>query len=194
MKRLPLFLLPLALLLACPVVDDDDSGVDDDDVFANDDDVTDDDDSGPDDDDSGPDDDDSGPDDDDSVTDDDDSAVGDDDDSVTDDDDSATDDDDSVADDDDSAVDDDDDSASTGTLQLGDACVQDGECESGVCWDFADYDPYCGGAYCSIPCATTQQCIDAFTAAGAADPNASGCGADSRCTVIGTGFGPFWCS
>ncbi len=197
MKRLLLLLLPLCLLFACPV-DDDDSGLDDDDVAEDDDDAgPNDDDSGLDDDDSGPDDDDSGPDDDDSVVpDDDDSVVPDDDDSVVPDDDDSVepDDDDSATSDDDDSAGDDDDSASTGTLQLGDMCVEDWECESGVCWDFADYDPYCGGAFCSIPCANTQQCIDAFTAAGAPDPYASGCGADGRCTVIGTGFGAFWCS
>ena len=201
MKRtLCLLTLPALLLLsACPV-DDDDVAVDDDDLFDDDDTGPDDDDSGPDDDDSVSDDDDTGQDDDDSVLDDDDSAVDDDDsavdddDSVTDDDDSSTDDDDSAVDDDDSAAGDDDDSASTGSLQLGDVCVEDNECESGVCWDFYDYDPYCGGAVCSITCVITQDCIDAFTVAGAADPNASGCGGDFRCTPIGTGFGAFWCS
>ena len=200
MKRLP-YMLALSvflLLSACPT-DDDDVAVDDDDLFDDDDTGLDDDDSGPDDDDSGPDDDDSGPDDDDSDPDDDDSAP-DDDDSGPDDDDSAPDDDDSAVDDDDSAVDDDDSSAgddddsAAGWLLLGEVCTGDAQCASGICWDFHDYDPWCGGAVCSISCTTTQQCIDAFTTAGAADPNASGCGADSRCTVIGTGFGAFWCA
>ena len=176
MKRLTL-LLALALLASgCPIDDGDTAFGDDDDfVPGDDDDLTDDDD---------------GADDDDSSGDDDDSS-GDDDDSAGDDDDSAGDDDDSGSDDDDSG--DDDDSAPPGAA-VGSDCEEDVDCATGVCWDFNDYDPLCFGSVCSIGCGVTQDCFDAFTAAGAPDPGSATCGIDGRCDPVGTGFGAFACA
>jgi hypothetical protein len=205
MPRLPIALLALLAfaltpLVGCPPADDDDDDVaDDDDFFGDDDDFVDDDDIS-DDDDSASDDDDSAADDDDSATDDDDdSATDDDDDSgATDDDDdddsgAADDDDSGSGDDDDSGSGDDDDSAEPG-LPLGAVCAEDNECESGVCWDFADYDPWCGGAVCSITCVTNLDCELAFGAAGAPDPAGATCGYDLRCDPVGSGIGAFWCA
>jgi len=189
-------LVALLLVAGCPIPDDDDDvAVDDDDLFADDDDAGDDDDSTSEDDDDAADDDDVTDDDDsasddDDATDDDDSASDDDDDSASDDDD-ATDDDDSASDDDDAG---DDDDSAAGTLQLGDPCSDDSECASAVCWDFADYDPLCFGAFCSLECDTTADCVAAYTAAGAPSPSAATCGFDGRCDPVGTGFGAFACA
>ena len=81
-----------------------------------------------------------------------------------------------------------------GTLPLGTDCVDDIDCVTGVCWDFNDYDPYCGGAVCSALCVTDQDCINAFTAGGAPYPMSVTCGGDGRCDPLASGFGAFFCA
>jgi hypothetical protein len=81
-----------------------------------------------------------------------------------------------------------------GVLPTGADCVEDNDCESGVCWDFSDYDQFCFGAACSVECASDDECVEAFEAAGAQDPESSFCGDDGRCWVVGTGFGAFACA
>ncbi len=71
--------------------------------------------------------------------------------------------------------------------------IDDGQCTTGVCWDFADYDPFCGGSTCSISCVTDTDCQNAFAAAGAPFPQNATCGFDHRCDPIGSGFGAFFC-
>ena len=73
-------------------------------------------------------------------------------------------------------------------------CTSDAECASNVCWDFSDYDPYCGGTICSEMCATTADCVAAATAARASSPDRATCGSDNRCDFVGTGLGPFYCT
>ncbi len=97
-------------------------------------------------------------------------------------------------DDDDDVTADDDDSASSEGLPIGDPCVEDVDCATGVCWDFNDYDPWCFGAFCSDECVTTPDCVAIFTAAGAPSPSAATCGFDGRCDPVGTGFGAFACA
>ncbi len=164
MKKLLLLTL-LGLRVACPSATDDDATANDDDATSDDDDAT---------------------------ANDDDDATANDDDSTGDDDDSTGDDDDSAGDDDDSAGDDDD-SASPG-LPVGAACSEDVQCATGVCWDFADYDPYCFGAVCSDTCQTTAECVTIFTNAGASSPQSATCGPDNRCDPVSTGIGAFACA
>ena len=87
-------------------------------------------------------------------------------------------------------------SSSSGGLgdgAIGEDCIADNECSTGVCWDYADYDPFCGGAVCSIACAGDDDCVKAFENAGADTPDAASCGGDGRCDPRGTGFGLFFC-
>ena len=42
-----------------------------------------------------------------------------------------------------------------GPLNIGDECMDDAECMTGVCWDFNDYDPMCFGTACSV-----QLCLE----------------------------------
>jgi len=100
------------------------------------------------------------------------------------------DDDDSGGDDDD----DDDDSAVPTGDPIGTDCAEDVDCITGVCWDFNTYDEYCFGAVCSDLCSTPQDCVDAFTLAGAPNPSSATCGFDGRCDPVGTGFGAFACA
>ena len=72
-------------------------------------------------------------------------------------------------------------------------CEADDECSTGVCWDFANYDALCGGSACSTVCVDDQDCAAAFAAAGAENPLGATCGADGRCSPIGSGFGAFFC-
>lgn len=72
-------------------------------------------------------------------------------------------------------------------------CSADDQCDTGVCWDFADYDPLCGGSTCSIECVSHSDCQSAFASAGAPNASAAQCGTDGRCDPIGTGFGAFFC-
>ncbi|MEM7154483.1 MAG: hypothetical protein AAF799_16670 [Myxococcota bacterium] len=81
-----------------------------------------------------------------------------------------------------------------GPLEVGESCNDDSECMTGVCWDFSDYDPFCFGTACSVNCASDVQCVNAMAIAGAPDPSASSCGADGRCSTLGTGFGAYACA
>lgn len=84
-------------------------------------------------------------------------------------------------------------SDTNGGLPTGSDCNEDSDCASGVCWDFADYDPFCGGTACSVECVSDDECFEAFDAANAPNPEESFCGEDGRCWVQGTGFGAFFC-
>lgn len=79
-----------------------------------------------------------------------------------------------------------------GILPVGDPCEADAECATGVCWDLGDYDPACGGTACSGPCRGDDDCVALIMDAGG-DGEASMCGADGRCTMVGTGLGAFFC-
>ena len=81
-----------------------------------------------------------------------------------------------------------------GTLPLGTACSQDNDCASNVCWDFADYDPFCFGAVCSVECTYDIDCENAFAAGGAPSPAGAICGSDNRCDPVGAGVGAFACA
>jgi hypothetical protein len=86
-------------------------------------------------------------------------------------------------------------SPAPGVLEIGTPCASDSACASGVCYDYADYDPFCGGTACSVCCETNQDCEDAMQAAGAPQPGNSFCLADGRCDMVGTGLGgPFFCA
>jgi hypothetical protein len=76
---------------------------------------------------------------------------------------------------------------------VGDPCVADGDCSTGICWDFSDYDALCSGTACSGPCDTDEDCAQLILDAGGAYPDESFCGEDGRCSMIGTGFGAFAC-
>ena len=73
-------------------------------------------------------------------------------------------------------------------------CASDDACETGVCWDFSDYDALCGGSVCSTTCAEDSECVDAATSAGADTPASATCGDDGRCSFIGTGLGVYFCA
>ena len=118
---------------------------------------------------------------------------GDDDDATGDDDDATGDDDDVTMDDDDVTMDDDD-TIDPPLLPIGMECTDNNECASGVCWDFANYDPWCGGAVCSDRCETTEACIDLAFFAGAGSPDGARCGEDGLCDFVGASLGAFWCA
>lgn len=80
-----------------------------------------------------------------------------------------------------------------GNLLVGEECSEDAECQSGVCWDYSDYDPFCFGAVCSVTCQSDDDCYTAFDNAGAPYPENSVCGNDGRCNPLATGFGLFAC-
>jgi hypothetical protein len=44
---------------------------------------------------------------------------------------------------------------------VGDDCGANDQCQSGVCWDYADIDPTCVGRMCSMPCGEDAQCVEA---------------------------------
>jgi hypothetical protein len=73
-------------------------------------------------------------------------------------------------------------------------CERDNQCETGVCWDFHDYDSLCGGSVCSLECGTDFDCQAAADEAGGSDPAAARCGEDGKCDLVGTGLGSFVCS
>ncbi len=87
-------------------------------------------------------------------------------------------------------------SSSTGAegLAIGEDCTSDEDCASGVCWDFSDYDKACFGAVCSATCKSSDECAEAFEAAGAPTPKGATCGKDGRCDPVGSGFGNFACA
>ncbi len=120
-------------------------------------------------------------------------GAGDDDDATGDDDDATVDDDD-TADDDDATGDDDDDTVDPPLLPIGAECTENWDCSSGVCWDFADYDPWCGGAVCSDRCEDTDFCIELAFVADADSPTGAWCGEDGLCDFTGAGLGDFWCA
>ncbi len=84
--------------------------------------------------------------------------------------------------------------AGLGDTPVGQDCMADNDCMSGVCWDFADYDPFCGGAICSVGCKDNQDCVDAFGAVGAPAANNVTCGMDNRCVALESGLGAFFCA
>jgi hypothetical protein len=67
-------------------------------------------------------------------------------------------------------------------------CTSDTDCASNVCWDFAEYDPLCGGTVCSVSCTTDAECVDAARTAGATSPDGAACGSDGRCDLVSTGL------
>lgn len=81
-----------------------------------------------------------------------------------------------------------------GPLAVGEECTSDADCMTGVCWDFSDYDPLCFGTACSVSCVSDVECVEAMTMAGAFNPMGSSCGADGRCSTLGTGFGLYACA
>jgi hypothetical protein len=74
--------------------------------------------------------------------------------------------------------------------EVGAECMDDMDCDSGVCWDYNDYDKMCFGALCSVECGGDDECYEAFEAAGAPSPESVLCGADGRCNPMGSGFHP----
>ena len=78
-------------------------------------------------------------------------------------------------------------------IDLGQDCMQDSDCAQGVCWNFRDYDRFCGGRACSLPCQNNQECADAFALAGAPNAANATCGADGRCSPLSAGVGAFFC-
>ena len=115
---------------------------------------------------------------------------------VSDDDDASGDDDDASGDDDDASGDDDDDATVEPPpgIPIGFECTDDAECISGLCWDFADYDPWCGGAVCSDRCEDDGICIEYAAMAGASSPEDALCGFDGLCNFVSAGLGSFWCA
>ncbi len=88
---------------------------------------------------------------------------------------------------------------SDGTTAGGDApigadCTDDADCESGVCWDYEDYDPFCFGAVCSSECEEHEDCVEVASDAGSPYPENAQCGDDGRCDLVGTGLGAFACA
>ncbi|MCA9709708.1 MAG: hypothetical protein KDK70_27970 [Myxococcales bacterium] len=81
-----------------------------------------------------------------------------------------------------------------GPLAIGEECMQDADCMTGVCWDFSDYDPLCFGTACSLHCVSNMECVAAMTMAGAPNPGGSSCGADGRCSTLGTWCGAYACA
>ena len=74
------------------------------------------------------------------------------------------------------------------------SCTMDSECAENVCWDFNDFDEYCGGTVCSRACTGDAECVTAATAASAANPENASCASDNTCDFVGTGLGLFVCS
>jgi hypothetical protein len=81
-----------------------------------------------------------------------------------------------------------------GDLAVGAECEHDSQCETGVCWDFNDYDPFCFGTVCSGKCESDEECRALAAGAGAASPESARCGSDERCDLVGTGLGLFACA
>ena len=66
------------------------------------------------------------------------------------------------------------------------------DCPAGQsCWDFKDYDRYCGGKACTAPCCTDADCV-AFFSSHANAANAR-CGTDHLCFPVGF-VGSFFCA
>lgn len=74
-------------------------------------------------------------------------------------------------------------------------CSSDAECEGGACWDFSDYDSFCFGTVCSVPCSTDAECRDAAAGAGASSPDRATCEDDGKCNLMSAGLGgPYACA
>ena len=80
-----------------------------------------------------------------------------------------------------------------GGAPVGDPCEADGDCSTGICWDFSDYDAFCSGTACSGACDTDEDCTQLILDAGGEYPDESFCGDDGRCWMLGTGFGSYVC-
>lgn len=80
-----------------------------------------------------------------------------------------------------------------GVLPTGDPCDADSDCASGVCWDWADYVPECGGTACSASCQSDEECEQLILDANGENPAGAFCGKDGRCWMQGTGFGQYFC-
>lgn len=81
-----------------------------------------------------------------------------------------------------------------GNSPVGSECMVDDDCVTMVCWDFNDYDSYCGGTVCSDTCETDADCVALAEAASAMQPEDAQCGMDGRCDLVGTGVGSFTCA
>jgi len=77
---------------------------------------------------------------------------------------------------------------------VGGPCEVDGDCSSGICWDFADHDSLCFGKVCSAECQTDDDCIALATSAAASVPANASCGSDLQCDLVTTGLGSFSCA
>ncbi len=84
--------------------------------------------------------------------------------------------------------------ACTSGKPIGATCQTNGECASGICWDYAQYDATCGGMVCSDHCATDLDCITMARDQLAAYADHSTCGTDHLCNFVGTGLGAFFCA
>ena len=74
-------------------------------------------------------------------------------------------------------------------------CTADDQCEKSVCWDFSDYDRFCGGSVCSAFCVDDADCQAEAASAGAPSPSGATCGSDNRCNLMGAGLGgPYFCA
>lgn len=84
----------------------------------------------------------------------------------------------------------------TGTLPIGAECEGDATCASGLCWDMSDYDPFCGGTFCTAACAgpgDDAPCRTAAAEAGAPNPDSAWCQEDRRCDLSAAGIGAIFC-
>lgn len=88
------------------------------------------------------------------------------------------------------------DSGSDGSRSLptGETCMASGDCISGICWDFRDIDPLCGGRVCSESCTMDTECQDIARAQGASQPLRASCDRRGQCDFVGTGLGIFFCA
>lgn len=86
------------------------------------------------------------------------------------------------------------DTGGPGPGEVGAECKGDMQCDSGVCWDWSDYDMFCFGAVCSVPCMGDDECVAAFTEAGAPFPENVYCGDDDLCVPLESGFGGWACA
>ena len=77
---------------------------------------------------------------------------------------------------------------------FGGRCTANADCATGLCWDFSDYDMFCGGKICSDMCTTDTDCQDKASAAGASSPADAQCLSDGTCDLVGAGIGAFFCA
>ncbi|MBW2465543.1 MAG: hypothetical protein JRH11_28105, partial [Deltaproteobacteria bacterium] len=74
------------------------------------------------------------------------------------------------------------------------SCTMDSDCAENVCWDYNDFDEYCGGTICSRACTGDAECVTSATAASAPNPENATCASDDTCDFVGTGLGAWVCS